>query len=463
MKTVICFAASIVALGVGAAAGEIQVPAGYQAAALGQNFMGGFDYLPDGDMIGMYTDPLAIDNAYIGIVDANGDGSPADIEKFDLGQPMFGAFVKVNPDGKSALFEEYSLSTYTYAINRMDLSTHAVTELAPISGSFDGAFDLAFIDDGQCYISANPLGGTTNKIFHMDLSTRILTEVASIENTYSGGIDVDSDGNLYYVKGKANYPVEPGDFSVLKFDGATLDQALAGSIVLDAGDAETVAAGLDGGYDIAWHSSGAIFVSDSNNGKIYQVAPQATFASLLPGVTGGFMVMAFFNRENVFTPDTCTNAVLAAGYLDLPGGAGRPDVYQIRSTLPGEPDVVSDPLLVSVGPGANGLSEFSAGDRFVLTVSAQPTDRMFDAYIVFIGPGDEFYSLTGSGIVEGIVAYLRKAPGLATAYSADILDVTLGEGIPAGGWRVYAALLPAKAHAAVENAFAIYSADFTIR
>jgi len=463
MKTTIGIAVVMVMSGVVAAHGALQVPGGYEVNGLGQNFMGGFDYLPNGDIIGMYTDPMMNHNAYVAILDANGDGIPATARKvYDAEQPAFGAFVKVSPDGNTMLFEEVSVSTFDYKIKRMDLSNYSVM---PISGSFDSAYDLAFIDSGHCYISANPsaAGGSTNKILHLDLATSLLTEVVSIPSTYSSGIDVDDKGNLYCVKGKGNYPVQPGDFTILRFSAEALNGALSSHTVLGEGNASVVADGLDGGYDVAWHSSGALYVSDANNGKIYRVAPRYEFTTLSVGTTGGFTVLSMYKRDQSFAPATRTAAKLALGYLGLSGSTSLPDVYQINSVAPAGPETTPVPQQEAIQLNCNGKS-FNTGDEILINFTVQPTEVVCDAYAVIVGPpgSGALYSLTPNKIKKGMGAYAKKIL-ISERAEGTLLHTQIPGGIPAGVWTIYAGLMPAGAAPSVTNAFALDSMEFTIR
>ncbi|MCX6355805.1 MAG: hypothetical protein NTZ78_13015 [Candidatus Aureabacteria bacterium] len=460
------FAAALLGVWTVMAQGAVQVPEGYEVKGLGQDFMGGFDCLPNGDIIGMYTDPMAAHNAYVAIIDANGDGNPGTPRKvYDAGQPVFGAFVKVSPDGNTMLFEEFSLATYEYKIKRMDLSNYSVSDLVPASGSFDGTYDLAFIDNGHCYISANPFaaGGSTNKIFYLDLATRLLTEVVSVSSTYSGGIDVDDKGNLYYVKGKANYPVQPGDFTVLRFSAAALSGALAGHTVLGEGIASVIADGLDGGYDVAWHSSGALFVSDANNGKIYKVAPLSQFTTLSLGTTGGFTILSMYRRDQSFAPVTRTPAKLALGYLGLSGSTSLPDLYQVNPVAPAGPESTPVPRQEVIQLNCNGQS-FTTGDEILINFTAQPTDTVCDAYAVIAGPAGSgaLFSLAPNKIKKGMGAYAKKIL-ISERTEGTLLRTQIPDGIPAGVWTIYAGLMPAGAAPSAANAFALDSMEFTIR
>lgn len=430
--TAMC-AVSCAALGADGA-GPLSV---YANASLGQNFMGGFDYLPNGDIIGMYTDPNMVENAYLGIIDANGDGIPAGVKRVhEFGYPTFGIAVKVSPDGTKVLFGESSFDPSTfissYTLYSVNVSGQGFEEIHPVGGTFEGLYDVAFIDGTHCYLSANPgtFPAIANKILRLDLDTKILTEVASIDNTYSGPIDVDTAGNLYYVKGKANFPPQPGDFSVLRFPAA----ALAGGGPLTEGAAEVIVAGLDGGQDVASHSSGTLWVSDANNGAVYTVSTDrtASTAAFIPGVSGeGFWFLSVFGRDLPLS-----SAQLAANYQPLPG-AVQPDLY-----------LVTPP--------------YAAGQNLVLTAAISvPVPIPFDAYVVLAGPG-ALYSVTPAGLREGMVAYAANVPGLAEGFSGIVLDMEIPTGA-SGPWTVYAGLMRAGEPPSATGALALDTTELAVR
>lgn len=447
MKKLVIFAIWTVMCVVGLSQAEVVAPEGFQSGALNQDFGGGFDWLPDGDIIGMYADQNMLQNSYIGIIDANGDGAPAAVAKvYDFGKATFGSFVKVSPDGSFALF----VDSVSYEIFSINLTDYDVTEVVPSSGSFDGAFDLAFIDSRSCYLSANPAWGTTNKILHLDLNNGKVMEVASIDHTFSGPIDVDDGGNLYYVKNSANYPVKPGDYTLLSFDAAKLENALNGGPVLASGDARVIASGLDGGYDAAWHASGAVYVSDANNGKIYKIASISNFATLSAGMGGGFTTLAFRHRDQAFDAGILTDAALCAGYLDAYGGTTPSNVYRITPVAP-ELGVAVDRV------------EYAAGDTLAVEISIRRDVPIpFDGYIVFAGPGGIAYSCRGASVTKGIKPYVTAVPGLRQPYRMTAAALRMPQGTPSGKWTVYAAILKAGAQAKASNALAIDSAGFTI-
>jgi hypothetical protein len=451
MRFVICVVA---VLAVACAAGAVApvVPEGFTTVALDQNFMGGFDYLPNGDIIGMYTEPLMADNAYVAVVDANGDGIPSGVSRvYEFNRPTYGITVKVSPDGSRVLFGDSDFSSFK--LYSMSLPDYTVTEVVCAGGTFQGAFDLAFIDGSSCYLSANPgtFPATTNKIYRLDLASGRLTELASIGGTFAGPLDVDEEGNLYYVRGKANFPPQAGDFTLLRFGAAELAEALEGGTVLTQADATELKNGLDGGYGVAWHGSGDLFVADANNGKIYRIAANGAaseFASL-PGDQGeGFNALSIFDGLEPFSGGVRSGCQLAANYLPLPGVA-TPKVYRI-SPLP--------PLVNAVV----SATSVSAGSRLALTVTAQPQAGPFDAYIVLSGPGGITFSVTGNGLPSGVKTYASAVPGLAREFKAMVLDMVVPPAA-AGAWTIYTGLMPAGTPAAPAAALALDTVGVVMR
>jgi hypothetical protein len=411
----------------------------YANASLGQNFMGGCDYLPNGDIIGMYTDPVMAENAYIGIIDANGDGVPAGVSRVhEFNAPTFGIAVKVSPDGSRVLFGD----SFSFKLYAMNLADYAVTEITPSGATFQGAYDIAFIDASHCYVSANPgaFPAIENKIYHLDLTSKNLTELVSISGTYAGPIDVDSEGTLYYVRGKAQWPVEAGDFTLLKFTAAKLENAFSVSSVLGETDAEVVAAGLDGGQDVAWHSSGTLFVADANNNAVRTVAADGTVSdyAVMPGEPGeGFWFLAINDPDLPLRTGADGAAEIVATYQPL-SGEGEPDLFRISPQV-------------------------QAAERLFLTaVISVPVPIPFDAYVVLAGPGGLTYSVTPASLREGVAAYAANVPGLAAEFSGVVLDMEIPQGA-SGLWTVYAGLMRAGESPSATGALALDTLELTVR
>jgi hypothetical protein len=408
--------------------------------------MGGVDYLPNGDIIGMYADPQMNENAYIGIIDANGDGIPAGVQRvYEFGQPSFGVAVRVSPDGRRVVFGDST--NMNFRLYSMDMASFQVTEISPAGSSFEGAFDLAFIDDGHCYVSANPgsFPAINNSIFHLDIASGELKEIILVNGTFAGPVDVDDGGNLYYVRGQAHFPPQAGDFSVLRFDAAKLSSALGGAPVLGPVNADMVATGLNGGYGVAWHSSGDVFVSDANNGNIYRVTAAGAasdFASLAGDPYEGFNALCMYRREQSFSAGQPSAAEIAVNYLPF-SSANPLDTYRITTT---------GTLPIRSAVNATVLT---ANSQFILTITAQPTGTPFDAYVVLVGPAGIAYSATPKGIASGIAKYTSSPSGLGTEFKGQVLNVTVPATASRGTWTVYAGMVPAGARPSPASAFAL--------
>jgi hypothetical protein len=280
----------------------------------------------------------------------------------------------------------------------LNLSTYMVTELVPISGSFDGAYDLAFTDDEHFYLSANPGYGTTDKIYWGDLSGN-LKEVISIASTYNSGIDVDDSGNLYFLKYGVVVPPPQDGCPLLRFARGDIEAVLQGAPILGEGNAAEIAS-VNGSYDVAWHSSGDFFVSDANNGKIYSVSASgevSDFAALPGDPYEGFRVLAMYRRDRSFNPGQATISELALDYLPF-SSANPLDTYRITTTSEVAVRTVVNATMLSVN------------SQLILTVAVQPTANPFDGYVVLVGPGGIAYSMTPEGLSAGVSAYATAVP-----------------------------------------------------
>ena len=224
---------------------DAAAPEGFGHDISENNVAGGFDYLPDGDIVALTAD--FVGGPDLVLIDANGDGVPTStttIASFDT--TVFGQFVKVSPDGTYALF---ATSGSVSALHMVELDDFSVSKLYDIIG----AFDVAFTDSGHGYLSANTGGfdpSKPNEIFYFDMaSPGVLTSVVEIDGTPSGPVALNSSGDLYYVKGTFAFPAPPGSFSLMKFGAHDLATALGSSTPLGE-DSAVISATIDGGYDL---------------------------------------------------------------------------------------------------------------------------------------------------------------------------------------------------------------------
>ena len=198
---------------------------------------------------------------------------------------------------------------------------------------------------------------------------------------------------------------------------------------------------------------GALFVSDSNKGKIYKVGTDgkvSDFCVRAAGSSDSYTYLALYSRDSSFGPNESTPAKLAFAYTDW---ATASAVYQVTSIAPPAPEAIQ--------LNCNGKI-FHAGDRFALSIAVQPTTQPFDAYVVFRGPGVS-YSLTPRGLVKGVKAYAVAVPVLRQAVTKDLLDMPIPAGVPAGTWTIYAGLMPKGTAPSPTKAFALDSVEVTVK
>ncbi len=357
---------------VASADNDLAVAAGLRTVEHAQNVAGGFDYLPDGDIIAadfVYGSP-----ANLFRFDANHDGVPAVPSiLYPLASDLIVSFVKVAPSGTFALFGVTTFSpTGLNAILKIDLLTGNVTPLVNINGNFD----LAFLSETKILVSANDYTAypSPNQLFYYDLhagGAPLL--VAEFSDVPSGPIALNSRGDLYYVRGTFVFPPPAGSHALLRFAKTQLDAAISGAGVLGVADA-TIVTLLDSGYDLALNTAKAerneIFISDLG-GRIMRfvegdVVPTEFVSSITSG--GSFSALAFFKPQQLFGPGVATRGKLGAGYAinysdyyfaevtaEDHDNDGRPDDVINGACSSDEEDCVNEKLRARACVGANGF------------------------------------------------------------------------------------------------------------
>ena len=309
-----------------AVAVDVDVPEGFSASVLEENASGGFDFLPNGDAIAFVAD--FVNGPRLQIFDANNDGSPI-LAQVILSLPptAFGQFVRVSPDGSFAIVGTGGSDTL---LRRVDLSNLSVSPLIDAPGNFE----LVFIDNSSAYLSSNPGGfdpAVPNRISLLELNgAPTLTTIAEIQNTPSGPIDLNSRGDLYYVKGTFAFPPPAGSFTLLRFSRGALSAAAQNGTPLSEGDSE-IALALDGGFGMA--------INRANE----------TFNDIYLSTTGDEVLKI---SEDGFVPEVFST-------VSDPGNAS-PSVTYLRFSNPGERFEANGPRETVLGAAlaAKFFSEF---------------------------------------------------------------------------------------------------------
>ncbi|MEI6634444.1 MAG: choice-of-anchor tandem repeat GloVer-containing protein, partial [Chlamydiota bacterium] len=101
----------------------------------------------------------------------------------------------------------------------------------------------------------------------------------------------------------------------------------------------------------------------------------------------------------------------------------------------------------------------AAGSLWTIDVAVQPLTQRFDAWAVIQGPDGTYHSMVlgqPGRLIPGAAPLARNVPGLPSAFTAQLLSMTLPTGLPAGAYTVIVALLPAGSPPSLEAAIAGY-------
>ena len=293
---------------------DLTLNEGYDSEEFPHNCAGGFDFLPNGDVIAIEYDWMYLPDIFI--FDANGDGIPATPQIIgSLVSGYYGSFIKVSPDGDYALFGSTAMQGDPHYIEKIDLSDYSITQVVQLQGNFD----LAFIDNEQVLISANAdwNPATPNCIHYLDINhPDEMRVIASIDDTPSGPLELNDAGDLYYMKSTNIYPAPPDSHHLFKFTAPQIYGAVNQGVVLSEGDSQ-IDIIFDTGYGIAINSFNDLFVSDLM-GHICKVNEgDGTKSEFCTTVEGGFSHMAFYKSRNFFNPYQNSPSKLAVAFSDL--------------------------------------------------------------------------------------------------------------------------------------------------
>ena len=296
-----------------AAGRQLFLSYGYASREYAQNAGGGFDYLPNGDVIAMTIDYFNAPGIYL--FDANGDGNPAVPQQLAILSPNdYGSFIKVSPLGDYALF---GVTGAENLIDKLNLSTYARTHVVDLTGNFG----LVFLSQTTAVVSANPNSSQTNSLYYLDVNNPAsLRAIVQIQETPSGPVTTNPGGDLYYVKSTyEGFPPPPGSSHLLKFTAAQIQDAITYGTVLGEGDSQLNIA-LDGGSGVAVNAANQIYVS-AFSGSIYSVSEitkEATlFCSIKNNPNGGFTFLGFYLPTQPFNPCKKSTSKLGAAFGDF--------------------------------------------------------------------------------------------------------------------------------------------------
>jgi hypothetical protein len=239
---------------IGEAAAQASSP-GYslEELALPSNaFLGGFEVLPSGN--------FAVFDGTSVLELSSSDGSLVQTI-FTPPAPVFGAFLRLSPDGAKLYFGESSDGK----IHEIDLATLGAAEV--LDTVFP--FDLAFDPQGRPFLSYSLTFPGGSFVALCDFSNGSLDDVIDSPDA-SGPLAFDADGNLYTATPDTSSFPPPADATeVLRFAAADVDSAIgSGSLGVDAGELIGL---VDGAFGLALDEVADVLVSDPNYGVLVEV------------------------------------------------------------------------------------------------------------------------------------------------------------------------------------------------
>lgn len=299
-----------------ASAQTVAIDPAYNVSTLAPNVAGGFSHLPDGDILALTSD--FANGPTLLRIDRNGDGIPAGgvkvLAQFD--SSTFPDFVRVAPSGAFAIV---GLSGSSDALLRVDLKTEALSTLLNAPGNYD----LAFLDDGHAYLSANPGffdPSQPSEIDLLDLTTSPPTSrvAVAIRGVPSGPVALNNAGDLYFVKSTYTFPPPPLSSRLLKFTSSDLAKAVdAGTPLSELNSPIDI--GIEGGFNLAFHgvglTGGELYFTNFGP-AIFRMKEQTLTAEKFLTVTNpqdaAFTYLSFYQPTGVFDLSAPSASVLAA-------------------------------------------------------------------------------------------------------------------------------------------------------
>jgi hypothetical protein len=320
---------------------------------------------------------LSFDGQFVQLFDAAGATS---VTLHDFGLFQFSGALELAPDETYAIVGESS----TGGIWRVELDGSGVSFLATL----DFNYDAAFAPDGSLYVSAAVNGfGAPNDVLRVDPVSGATTLVARLDGP-SGPIDFDAQGNLFYATQSPLFPAPAGSTDVVFLT----EQQLSSAVVETLADAQTFAAGFDGGGSLAIdRSSGAVYLAENNFGSgVNRLRLVAGSAGSSPTLFEG----PAFQSIAIDCFHASASSALFAPYQ--PTGAGRlvfsrTDYVTVDERLTLEP---RRPELALSGPGTvasggvtldfDGLPPFAACLLFFAAGGTQPSVVLPNSVPLFV-------------------------------------------------------------------------------
>lgn len=263
------------------AAGQVADP-GFAASSITVAppgaFVGGLDLLPNGDLL-VYDGTSLVELA-------PADGSLVRTV-WTPGNALYGAFVRLSPDGLSVYFGESSSGN----IWQIDLASGLGQPVANCVFPYDFAFD----PKGRAFVSYATGFFVGSHVALVDLTSGALDDVFDSPDP-SGPIVFDAAGDLFTATTDvSSFPPPPGSTTVYRLSASDVEGAIGPSVLTPADG--TNLGTLDGASFMVLDEAEDLIVTDPNGGRVVQITPsnlkQEEIAVADPG---GYLTYASFVR-----------------------------------------------------------------------------------------------------------------------------------------------------------------------
>ena len=241
-------------------------------------FVGGLEVLPNGDL-------LVFDGTSI-VELAPSDGSLVRTV-WTPGTSLFGAFLRLSPDGASVYFGESSSG----GIWQVDLASGLGQVVAQAYFPYDFAFD----PKGRAFVSYATGFFNGSHVALVDLTSGALDDVFDSPDP-SGPIAFDAAGDLFTATTDTSiYPPPPGSATVYRLAAADVEGAIGPTVLTPANGA--ILGTLDGASFMVLDEAEDLIVTDPNGGRVVQITPSnQRQEEIAVADAGGFLTYASFVR-----------------------------------------------------------------------------------------------------------------------------------------------------------------------
>jgi hypothetical protein len=284
--------------------------------------------------------------------------------------PRFGSFL-VPLDGDRLLFAESSFDEVWLVPVAAGAQPQLLTHV-------HFAYDAASLGTGRAIVSAKTggFGAGANDLVAIDLATGAVTPIGLVAGA-SGPVAIARNGDLLYATAPNTFPPPLGTVELLRWPAPQWAQALGGGPLLQRGNAQLLAAGLDSAGDLALDDDDDVLFVDYLNGRVAEcsdlhagpAAPSTLVDYALASVTPAALTFVAGGAAPALPPQFEPFAQPGAGTLlvletDFVGVSQLRSIDARAATLASAPGgvVPAGPFAIQLQAGpAAGIALFALG------------------------------------------------------------------------------------------------------